>query len=66
MLRAIQQVRGRVPARMLRKGAFTAEHFTPDGDFLAVEKDKVRARARARAAARAARARARAALPPVR
>jgi len=41
MLRAIQEVRGRVPARMLRKGMFTAEHFTPDGDFLAIEKDKV-------------------------
>ena len=41
MLRLQQEVRGKVPARLVRKAAFAAEHFSASGDFLAADKDRV-------------------------
>jgi len=41
MLKLIQEVKGKMPNKLIRKGFFSELHFDPDYDFLYKEKDKV-------------------------
>jgi len=41
MLKLIQEVKGKMPHKLIRKGFFAELHFDPDYDFLYKEKDKV-------------------------
>merc|ERR1719171_3126118 len=41
MLYKIQEVKGKMPNKLIRKGFFSELHFDPDYDFLYKEKDKV-------------------------
>jgi len=41
MLKLIQEVKGKMPNKLIRKGFFSELHFDPDCDFLYKEKDKV-------------------------
>ena len=42
MLKLIQEVKGKMPHKLIRKGTFSELHFDPDYDFLSKERDKVR------------------------
>jgi len=44
MLKLIQEVKGKMPHKIIRKGFFSELHFDPDYDFLYKEKDKVSGR----------------------
>jgi serine/threonine protein kinase len=46
MLRLIQEVRGRFPNKLLRRGQFAAQHFDEHYNFLGVEFDRLRNRVR--------------------
>jgi len=41
MLKLIQEVKGKMPNKLIRKGVFSELHFDPDYDFLYKERDKV-------------------------
>merc|ERR1712060_25418 len=41
MLKLIQEVKGKMPHKLIRKGFFSELHFDPDNDFIYKEKDKV-------------------------
>mmetsp|Transcript_4462 Transcript_4462/g.9745 ORF Transcript_4462/g.9745 Transcript_4462/m.9745 type:complete len:206 (-) Transcript_4462:341-958(-) len=41
MLKLIQEVKGKMPNKLIRKGFFSELHFDPDYDFLYKERDKV-------------------------
>ncbi|OZJ01683.1 hypothetical protein BZG36_05355, partial [Bifiguratus adelaidae] len=41
MLRLMMEVKGKFPNRMLKKGAFSSQHFEDGGTFLAVETDRL-------------------------
>ena len=42
MLKLIQEVKGKMPHKLISKGTFSELHFDPDYDFLSKERDKVR------------------------
>eukprot|EP00964_Phaeocystis_antarctica_P050439 scaffold29301_cov52-Phaeocystis_antarctica.AAC.1 len=44
MLKLIQEVKGKMPHKLIRKGFFSELHFDPDNDFVYKEKDKVSGR----------------------
>ena len=44
MLKLIQEVKGKMPHKLIRKGVFSELHFDPDNDFVYKEKDKVSGR----------------------
>ena len=44
MLKLIQEVKGKMPQKLIRKGFFSELHFDPDNDFVYKEKDKVSGR----------------------
>merc|ERR1719263_1048111 len=44
MLKLIQEVKGKMPHKLIRKGVFAELHFDPDYDFLYKERDKVTGR----------------------
>ena len=44
MLKLIQEVKGKMPHKLIRKGMFSELHFDPDYDFLYRERDKVTGR----------------------
>jgi len=44
MLRMFQEVRGKFPNKMIRKGQFSGQHFDENYNFLSVEFDKLRNR----------------------
>ena len=44
MLKVIQEVKGKMPHKLIRKGFFSELHFDPDNDFVYKEKDKVSGR----------------------
>jgi serine/threonine-protein kinase PRP4 len=44
MLKLIQEVKGKMPHKLIRKGVFSELHFDPDYDFLYKERDKVSGR----------------------
>ena len=44
MLKLIQEVKGKMPHKLIRKGVFAELHFDPDYDFLFRERDKVTGR----------------------
>ena len=44
MLKLIQEVRGKMPHKLIRKGTFSELHFDPDYDFLYRERDRVTGR----------------------
>lgn len=44
MLKLIQDVRGKVPGRLIRRGAFAGEHFDADSNFVFLDVDKVQRR----------------------
>jgi len=41
MMKLIQEVKGKMPHKLIRKGTFSELHFDPDYDFLSKERDKV-------------------------
>ncbi|KAL1495496.1 hypothetical protein AB1Y20_016861 [Prymnesium parvum] len=41
MLKLIQEIKGKMPHKLIRKGVFSELHFDPDYDFLFKERDKV-------------------------
>jgi serine/threonine-protein kinase PRP4 len=41
MLKLIQEVKGKMPKKLIRKAVFAELHFDPDDDFLYKERDKV-------------------------
>ena len=41
MLKLIQEVKGKMPHKIIRKGFFSELHFDPDNDFIYKERDKV-------------------------
>ncbi|QIW94921.1 hypothetical protein AMS68_000439 [Peltaster fructicola] len=41
MLRAIQECRGKIPIRMLKKSTMLDHHFDTHGNFISIEKDRV-------------------------
>ena len=46
MLRLFQEVRGKFPNKMIRRGQFSGQHFDEHYNFLGVEFDKLRNRVR--------------------
>jgi len=44
MLKLIQEVKGKMPHKLIRKGVFSELHFDPDYDFLFKERDRVSGR----------------------
>ena len=44
MLKVIQEVKGKMPHKLIRKGVFSELHFDPDYDFLYKERDRVSGR----------------------
>lgn len=44
MLKLIQEVKGKMPHKLIRKGIFAELHFDPDYDFLYKERDRVTGR----------------------
>ena len=44
MLKLIQEVKGKMPHKLIRKGVFSELHFDPDYDFLYKERDRVSGR----------------------
>jgi serine/threonine-protein kinase PRP4 len=44
MLKLIQEVKGKIPNKLIRKGVFAELHFDPDYDFLYKERDRVTGR----------------------
>ena len=44
MLKCIQEVKGKMPHKLIRKGVFATLHFDPDYDFLYKERDRVSGR----------------------
>ena len=44
MLKLMQEVRGKMPHKLIRKGVFSELHFDPDYDFLYRERDRVTGR----------------------
>jgi serine/threonine-protein kinase PRP4 len=44
MLKLIQEIKGKMPHKLIRKGFFSELHFDPDNDFVYKEKDKVSGR----------------------
>ena len=44
MLKLIQEVKGKMPHKLIRKGVFSELHFDPDYDFLFKERDRVTGR----------------------
>jgi len=44
MLKCIQEVKGKMPHKLIRKGVFSELHFDPDYDFLFKERDRVTGR----------------------
>jgi serine/threonine-protein kinase PRP4 len=44
MLKQIQEVKGKMPHKLIRKGVFSELHFDPDYDFLYKERDRVSGR----------------------
>ena len=41
MLKLIQEIKGKMPHKIIRKGFFSELHFDPDNDFIYKERDKV-------------------------
>merc|ERR1719440_2023512 len=44
MLKLIQEVKGKMPHKLIRKGVFSELHFDPDYDFIYKERDRVSGR----------------------
>jgi len=44
MLKLIQEIKGKMPHKLIRKGVFSELHFDPDYDFLYKERDRVSGR----------------------
>ena len=44
MLKLIQEIKGKMPHKLIRKGVFAELHFDPDYDFLYKERDRVSGR----------------------
>ena len=44
MLKVIQEVKGKMPHKLIREGTFSELHFDPDYDFLYKERDRVSGR----------------------
>ena len=44
MLKLIQEVKGKMPNKLIRKGVFAELHYDPDYDFLYKERDRVSGR----------------------
>lgn len=41
MLKHIMEVKGKFPNRLIRKGAFGAQHFDEDNNFISAEVDRI-------------------------